>query len=342
MDRKSFPVLLILCAALLTLGLWRSIHPPQAEEVLELAGATMGTRYSVKIRPGQVTALEALGDRLEAELARINGLMSTWQEDSELSRFNRSRAADWFEVSRDTYRVVAAAIEIGQATGGALDVTVGPLVDLWGFGPGQTAAHPPEKRAIRRTLERCGMGQLAVRADPPALRKSNPELEVDLSSIAKGFAVDRLGEILAAEGIDHYLVEIGGEIRASGAKSDETPWRVAVEKPAAEQRTVQQVIEIHNQGLATSGNYRNFFVADGQRYSHLINPRTGYPVPDEVASVSVLAASTMQADALATAFMIMGADATVAYADSESLAVLVIERTEAGFRERPSRAWPTP
>jgi len=335
--RKLLPPLLVALALVAALYLGSEREPGQ-NRTRGFAGSTMGTGYSVRLGDGEVAELGPLQQRVEGELARVDRLMSTWREDSELSRFNASTSADWFPVSAATAQVVQAALDHSRETDGALDITVGPLVDLWGFGPRARPATPPSDAAISAALERTGAGLVSVRLDPPALRKERGDVQVDLSAIAKGWGVDRLATIMADAGVDDFLVEIGGELHARGARDGGGPWRVAVERPDAVQRSVQRILAIGDGGLATSGDYRNYFEHQGVRYAHVIDGRTGRPVRQTIASVTVLADTTMDADALATALMVMGAEDALAYAEASGLAVHLIERTSDGFRERSSTA----
>lgn len=311
----------------------RLVGQPGTPPVLSLGGPTMGTSWSIQVVPSpgpeDAAAIEAA---IGAELARINAQMSTWDPTSELSRFNAHGGTDWFPVSPETAAVVQAALAVSATTGGAFDVTVGPLVDLWGFGPEPVVVAPaPEAIAAVRT--HVGWQGLAVRDVPPALRKDDPAIRVDLSAIAKGYAVDALADVLATRGIRHYLVEIGGELRGAGRNPAGTPWRVAVERPVPGARAVQRVLPLDGQAIATSGDYRNVVEFDGERYSHAIDPRTGRPVPLGVASVSVLAPTAMAADAWATALMVLGPDDGLALAEAEGLQALFIVHRGDGFEE---------
>ena len=278
-------------------------------ESVTLHGATMGTTYSIKYRPVpkqlQPHELQPLVDTL---LEQINQQMSTYLSESELSRFNRAPADQWFEVSAETEYVVRKAIEFHRLTDGAFDVTVGPLVKLWNFGPqSDTSAVEPTEVQLRAALATVGCQHLQTRPDPPALRKTIDALQVDLSSIAKGYAVDAVGELLTQHSIDHWMVEIGGEVRAAGSRPDGSPWRIGVEHPQPDRRAVNRVVLLHDAALATSGDYRIFRrSAEGVAYSHLIDPATGQPLPYRGVAVSVLAETCLEADALATAVLVMG------------------------------------
>jgi thiamine biosynthesis lipoprotein len=295
----------------------------------------MGTTYAVKFYDidGDMDAGE-LQSRVDGLLERINGQMSTWRPDSELSRFNNSRDSEWFPVSSETAHVVETAAAVSELSDGAFDVTVGPLVNLWGFGPEGSDAGPPSDQRISATMERVGFRQVEVRGSPAALRKHNPEVYVDLSAIAKGFAVDEVVRLLGERRIRSYLVEIGGELRARGSKPDGSPWKIAIEQPLPGERSIQAVIALRDNAIATSGDYRNYVEKDGKRYSHTVNPRSGRPIDHELASVSVIAGSAMRADALATAIMVMGPEEGYRLALREGLAVQLIVSSEDGFQAR--------
>ena len=319
----SLPALVLasFCALVLTAGCDRDA----GRAVLALSGSTMGTSYSVQVAdPPPSIDGAALQRRIDALLADVNGLMSTYQPDSELSRFNSSRSTDWFPVSAELARVVDQAQAVNAASNGAFDVTVGPLVNLWGFGPDLKADQLPTQPEIDAALANTGHDKLQVRLDPPALRKALPDLYVDLSAIAKGYGVDRVAELLAGEGIANALVEIGGELNGRGHNGRGEPWRIAVERPDPGARSVFRVVPLRDMGMATSGDYRNFFTLDGKRYSHTIDPTTGRPVVHSLASVTVLAESSMQADAWATALLVLGPELGFDLAQARGMAALLI------------------
>lgn len=321
--------------SLLTLALLAVTGAGAAENPgsIVITGTTMGTTYTVRLydADGDIAA-RALEPAIEVLLERIVHQMSTWRPDSELSRFNTSSDSGWFPVSADTAFVVDAAEAISDLSRGAFDVTVGPLVNLWGFGPERRDPGPPSQQQIERTMERVGYGKLSVRARPAALRKQHPGMYVDLSGIAKGFAVDEVAKLLDERHVASYLVEIGGELRAHGSKPDGSPWTVAIERPLPGRQIVQNIVALRETAIATSGDYRNFVEEGGRRYSHTIDPRTGRPIAHGLASVSVIAASAMRADALATAIMVLGPEQGYRLAVSEVLAVQLIIRSGNGFR----------
>lgn len=319
---------------LVLLPLLTCCTPAPKNRVMELRGATMGTFYSIQV-VDLPPALEPtrLRDRIEAELELVNNLMSTYRDDSELSAFNRSRTIDWFAVSPALAGLVKEALRTSEVSKGAFDVTVGPLVNLWGFGPGGGSDTLPADAEIVQAQARVGYRKLSVRSDPPALRKSEPTLYLDLSAIAKGYGVDRLAELLDATGVTDYLIEIGGELRGRGYNGQGLPWRIAVERPDPEGRAVHRILALRDGAMATSGDYRNFFEQDGKRYSHTIDSKTGHPVTHRLASVTVLAPRTARADALATAFLVLGPQAGFNLAESLETPALFIIRTPEGYSE---------
>jgi thiamine biosynthesis lipoprotein len=321
-----------LLAAAIVLGRNRAATPPP----LTFSGDAMGTRYTVSVVDLPHSADPAILDRrIREELDRIDALMSTYRPESELSRFNRRDSTEWFAVSRETAEVVDEAIRVGRLTGGAFDVTVDPLVRLWDFGPERkTQPAVPPADAVRRALAQVGFADLEVRRSPPAIRKSRANLAIDLSGIAKGFAVDQVAGLLRRHGAENYLVEIGGELRAAGRNPQGTPWQIAVASPRADAQAIQRVVGLENLAMATSGDYRNYFEASGRRYSHIIDPRSGMPVCHKLASVTVLADSCMRADALATGLMVLGPDAGYELALRERLPALLVVAGDAGFVER--------
>lgn len=302
---------------------------------LTLSGSTMGTYYRVTVVSLPPT-LDETGLKAEIEklLVKINAQMSTYIPDSELSRFNDYPMTDWFPVSSETAIVVAEGLEIHHLTGGAFDITVGPLVNLWGFGPPGSKNEIPNEENINETLKKVGSQHLKSRLSPPALKKEIVELYVDLSGIAKGFAVDSIADYLETEGILNYIVDIGGEMKTKGSKKNDSAWKIAIEKPSVGKKEIHQVIDLNNQAIATSGDYRNYFERDGKRYSHEINPRTGYPIQHRLASVSVLDTTCMRADALATALIVLGPQEGYQLAEKENKAALFIIKSEDGFIEK--------
>lgn len=332
---------LIASTALLTaVAILSLLHPDPHVAQLHLSGHTMGTTYSVKYRSGpDAPSPEALQVAVDALLVEINQTMSTYDPDSELSRFNSMRTTDWVHASASLFTVLHAALEIGTQSEDAFDITVGPLVNLWGFGPEFHPDRIPLEVDIMAARARVGHDKLTLRDTPPAIRKHRPDVFLDLCGIAKGYGVDRVAEYMAAHGIEHYMVEIGGEIRVRGLNGQDTPWRVAIEKPLPGERSVQAVLALSDIALATSGDYRNFFEIAGRRYSHTIDPATGWPVDNHLVSVTVLADNSMRADAWATALQVLGSERGMAMAERLGLPVLFIIERDGNFEERVSHAF---
>ena len=301
----------------------------------ELSGHAMGTRYSVKVAqamPGPVR--ERLQREIELVLEDVENGMSTWLVHSEVSKFNASRSTEWFEVSEGTCRAVEEANGVSRLSGGAFDVTVGPLVNLWGFGPDPARWEPPAQSEIDAALERVGYQRLHTDCGQPALRKDVPDLYVDLSGYAKGLAVDRVAHRLESRDIHRYLVEIGGELRLRGLDADGEPWSVAIETASDTRPGVLLTLSLSDMAVATSGDYRNFFEYEGRRYSHLIDPRTGRPTTHDLAAVTVLAPRAALADAWATALLVLGPDEGFDLAVREQIPAAFQLRTNDGFREK--------
>jgi thiamine biosynthesis lipoprotein len=275
--------------------------------------------------------------------------MSTYRDDSEISRFNRAPAGEWFAVSPAVVRVVETARAISEKSGGAMDVTVGPLVRLWHFGPGGGRSGEvklPTDEEIQNVRERVGYWKLESRARPPALRKAVDGLEVDLSSIASGYTIDALADLLKERGIGSFMVELGGEIRALGTREDGKPWRAAIERPSVRQHELELAVPLTKCALATAGGSGKFFEVGGRRYSHIIDPSTGRPVEHTLASVTVAADTCLEADGWDTPLLVLGPERGVECADRNGLAALFIVgdekstggadavRTTSGWRKR--------
>jgi len=308
---------------------------PGGPVVLDLHGTTMGTTWSVTVVGDRQVDEALVRPLVEDRLDLVDRLMSHYRQDSEVSGFNVFDSTTAFPVSRETVDVVRHALEIGELSGGALDITVGPLVDAWGFGPGDDAPSPPPDDLIDHLLEYTGFEHLAIGAAASTLSKDVVDLRIDLSSVAKGYAVDLVAEALTGAGLDRHMVEVGGELRFSGTNPDGGPWRLAIETPQIEGRALHRVVALTDGGLATSGDYRNYRELDGQRVSHIVDPRTGRPVSHTLASVSVIDALCVRADGFATALMVLGPDEGYALAEKLGVAALFLIRQDDGiFEER--------
>jgi thiamine biosynthesis lipoprotein len=337
--RALLPVFLALLLVLAVRQLWCSA-PPRTE----LAGEAMGTRWFAVLGAAGRSRAEVARARagIEAEIAAVERRMSTWDPDSELSRFNRHLSTDPFPLSPDTLAVLAIAREVSERSGGAFDVTVRPLVAAWGFGAGARAPGPgpgPDELAALRA--RVGYRRLELAPAAGAARKRHPELECDLSAVAKGWAVDRAAEALAGLGFRDYLLELGGEVRVGGERPGGGAWRVAIERPDSDARAAQTSVELRDAALATSGDYRSFYMVDGERRSHLLDPRSGRPVSHGLASVSVVHRRAALADAWATALAVLGPQEGFARAEAEGLGACFIERRAPGdFLVRTTSGFP--
>lgn len=309
-------------------------------EQVSLDGKTMGTYYAVKyVADSGKPSPERIKAEIDRRLELVNDQMSTYRVNSELSRFNQSTEINKpFPVSAAMAKVVRESIRISHLTKGALDVTVGPLVNLWGFGPEGRPDRIPNDDEINKRRAWIGIDHLQVQDN--ALVKAIPQLYVDLSSIAKGYGVDVIAEYLADQKINNYMVDIGGEVRTHGVNGNQIPWRIAIEKPqTGTEQLAQEVIQPGNMAIATSGDYRNYFEENGQRFSHEIDPETGRPVTHNLASITVLAPSCMTADGLSTGLDIMGPKRALMLANQENIPVFMIIKTQNGFEERYSQAF---
>ena len=300
MMRKLIVILLILLST--TVG--------EAKREHVIRGRTMGTTYSIKLVTGDSGRVDGVKKKIDRRLEEINRSMSTYQKESEISRFNRfNQVGQKFRISDDFFKVMKAGKRIHRLTAGAWDGTVNPLVDLWGFGrKGRRDDIPPDDE-IAGVLPDIGFAKIEV-VEPGFLMKKRAQITVDLSSIAKGYGVDAVADLLRSLGYTDYLVEIGGEIYAAGYRRDNTRWRIGINRPRPDAafNAVYKVVVLHNRGFATSGDYRNFFEVDGIRYSHVIDPRTGFPVSNGVVSVSITSSDCTTADGLATAVLVMGVE----------------------------------
>ena len=307
-----------------------SFKPEQ--QVWEISGPIFGTRYHVSVvMEDNQARLQQLASGIDQALEGVDAAMSTWREDSELSRFNAlSDQSGWTELSAPLHTVLLEAEAVSVLTQGAFDITIGPVVNLWGFGPNARPDTVPDDAVLAQVLRGTGHDKIELRNQPPGIRTSEQQY-LDLSAIAKGYGVDEVARYLAAEGVSGYLVEIGGEVSVAGRKPDGSAWRLAIETPGDEAEQVNRVIALDSGALATSGDYRNYYEFNGQRYSHTLNPQTGKPITHNLASVTVIAENCMRADALATGFNVMGFDDAMALAIRENIPAYFIVRGEAGF-----------
>jgi FAD:protein FMN transferase len=313
-------------------------QPASERHVSEFRGFTMGGTFSVKVVTAkdelETPALHDVDRALRSSLDRIEGLMSTWDRDSELSRFNRSTSLEPFLVAPDTFEVFKWSLEVGSVTGGALDVTVAPLVDAWGFGPSGPRKTLPTNEEIDRLREAVGPGRIVLNPKAVTVRKTRVDVQCDLSSIVPGYAADRLSRELTDRGFTDFLVDVGGEVLARGRNEAGAPWQVAIERPQPHGDAVQRLVPLSNLAITTAGDYQKYREVAGQRVTHIIDPRTGRPIAHRLAAVTVIDELAVRADAFDTALMVLGTDEGMRLATKLNLAALFIERSGDRFAER--------
>jgi len=313
-------------------------QPARERHVSEFRGLTMGGTFSVKIVTPkdelETPSLQDVDRVLRSSLDRIEGLMSTWDPDSELSRFNRSTSLEPFTVAPETFAVFKWSLDVGSVTGGALDVTVAPLVDAWGFGPSGPRKTLPTNDEIERLRQAVGLDRVELNSTAMTVRKTRPDVQCDLSSVVPGYAADRISEELRDRGFTDFLVDVGGEVLARGHNEAGAPWQVAIERPELHGDSIQRVVALSDLAITTAGDYRKYREVNGQRIAHILDPRTGRPLTHRLASVTVIDALAVRADAFDTALMVLGTDEGIALATKLNLAALFIERTSDGFVER--------
>ncbi|MGE0744290.1 MAG: FAD:protein FMN transferase [Rhodospirillales bacterium] len=303
--------------------------PAAGARVATLVGETMGTTWTVRVAAPPDIDFVALRARIQHALDRVVAQMSTYRPDSDLSRFNAAPAGTWLALPEEFLAVLTAALALARETDGAFDPTVGPLVDLWGFGPAGRRTEPPPAAAIEAVAGPVGWARLEIDAARRRARQPGG-VRLDLSAIAKGFGVDAVADCLRDAGLTCYLVEVGGELRGAGTKPDGKPWWVAPDRPRADMP--ETIVALHGLAVATSGDYRRFFDSGGIRYAHTIDPRTGRPVSHGLVAVTVLHPSCMQADALATALTVLGPQAGYDFACARGIAALFVARDGGGDR----------
>jgi thiamine biosynthesis lipoprotein len=312
--------------------------PARAE--LAFSGETMGTTYHVKIAQASLgeSQRSALHEAVHGALDHVNRTMSLYRDDSELARFNRHAGGAPLALSAELFEVFEAAASVSALTDGAFDITVAPLVADWGFGPDRRLA-PPEPAALRADRVAVDYRALQLHAARRAVTKARAGVRADLNGIAKGYGVDRAARVLEARGIDNYLVEAGGEVRARGANADGQAWQIGIEQPDAWPQRAHYIAPLANGALATSGDYRIYYERDGRRYCHEIDPARAAPIEHGLASVSVVAADCMRADALATALIVLGLERGYAVAESRGIPAYFIQRRDGRLQDRMTTAF---
>jgi len=331
--------IILLCALFIVLSACSDNNETNKPHEVLFQGMTMGTvAYNIKVivKPDSLSGSKFDQQKthtdIDAILKQLLQDMSNWEPNSELSIFNKSTSLAPVEISEGLRRVLAESIRLGNLSEGKLDVTIGPLINLWGFGPDYRPEKVPSDNELKIAQARTGLKYLTLNGNE--LSKAIPDLYIDLSTIAKGYAVDLIAEYFEDKGFNNYLVEIGGEMRVKGFKHTGELWHVAIEKPLSEERVVHQIIIPKDNALATSGDYRKYFESNGQRFSHIIDPQSGRPINHKLVSVTVIHPSSMTADGLSTAMMLMGEEKALAFAEKNELAAYLIIKTEHGFIEQ--------
>jgi thiamine biosynthesis lipoprotein len=303
------------------------------EAGLVLEGKTMGTFWRVSIAGVDAAKQSGLRTQIQAQLDGDDRLLSTYKADSALSRFNQSRSTEPYPVTEAMSDIVTESLRIGAKTSGAMDITVGPLVNLWGFGSDKQPVKTPTQAQIDAAKALTGLQHLTVinKAGQQWLQKDLPGLYVDLSTIGEGFAADHLARLMEQNGISRYLVSVGGAVVTRGTNADGKAWRVAIQKPTDRENAVQAIVDLNGHGISTSGSYRNYYELEGKRLSHVIDPVTGAPIQHKLASATVIATTAMEADGWDTGLMVLGMEKAKEVAQKEGLAVYLIAKEGEGF-----------
>ncbi len=317
-----------------------SCSPSNESNVVVLNGTTMGTTYQIKLVKPEGKNYKTIHAQIDSLLRLINLEMSTYIDSSEISRFNQFKDTTWFAISKDFYTVLRKALEISKMTNGAYDITVGPLVNLWGFGPENRREQIPSEKEIKERLKNVGYKNILIKENPYSVKKRNEKIYVDLSSIAKGYGVDKVAGFLDDNGFTAYMVEIGGEVRTKGKKNKSDFWKIGIQYPDGSNK-ISKIVKLFNLSMATSGDYYNYFEINGKRFSHTIDPRTGRPVTHNLVSVSVVDPSCATADGWATALLVLGPEEGFRFALKHNFPVIMfihengkyVEKSTPGFKK---------
>lgn len=303
----------------------------------------MGTDYTIRILiDAELEKVKKYKENIDKRLDAINGVMSTYQKDSEITLLNQNNSAMPIPVSYELGQLIQKALRISELSGGGYDITSGPLIDLWGFGADfrtKVERYIPSSNQIKKAMNKVNYNYIKVndKKDQMTIVKKSNQI-INLSSIAKGYGVDAVGNYLKKSGLTNYMVEIGGEVQTSGVNIKGKRWRIGIRTPSKKNTLLQKVVYMQNESLATSGDYQNYFTKEGIHYSHIIDPRKGKPINHNLVSVSVIYPECAIADAWATAFLVLGLDKGLFLAEKEELAVLFITRDSQGrFKETLTR-----
>ncbi len=338
------PAATLAAAGLLLAGAGACAPAGRPASTVVFSGPTMGTTFTVKVVPGPAglssDERQAVDDGIRDLLASIDRQISTWRNDSELARFNASESLDPVPFGDEAFELFEQAVALADFTGGAVDITVAPVVDAWGFGPHGQADIAPAEETLEALEASVGVDKLVVDAASRTVAKRHPGVRCDFSALAAGYAADRVAALLEARGHRNFLVDMSGELVARGHNEEGQSWRVAIERPRPAARSILRVVPLSDIAVSTSGAYRNYREVEGRRVTHILDPRTRRPVTHYLASVTVVAPSAAWADAVSTALMVMGPDEGAAFAERHGVAALLVVPDVTGeFLERPSPAF---
>lgn len=320
------------CTLLLMLFTLAACSNQQDKQPVRLQGQIFGSFWLATL-PDAWTAeqIKLLEAGIEGELEKVDLSMSTYKPESELNQLNAAPLGEWFTVSDELFEVLSLSQAVAATSQGAFDVTLGGLVNLWNFGPEERPESIPAPELLKERLAVTGYQYLELDKEQTAVRRLRDSY-IDLSGVAKGYAVDKVAEWLTSQGVENYLVNIGGEIIVGGERSEGKPWRIGIEAPDAKLQTLHHVVPLTNESVATSGDYRNYYEVDGRRMSHTLDPKTGWPVNHKLTSVTVIHPSNAVADAWATAFMVLGTEASLNLANQENIKVLLISKQDEAWK----------
>ncbi len=311
---------------------------PQNKQYI-INGNTMGTSYTVKYWTDNVQGKKQITSLIENKLIQINKSVSTWDKNSAISKFNNSKNTDWVKIDKFFMTMVIMSNKLCKSTNGNFNITISPLIDLWGFDAKGKITKKPDQKSLDNISNFIGCDKITININKQAIAKKQPMVTINLSAIAKGGAVDEIGKILEQQNINNYLVEIGGEIKAKGSKINKESWKIGIEQPTTDNKVIKAIFPLNNETMATSGDYKNYFEEKGVRYSHIINPTTKKPINHNLASVSVIHKNNAMADGLATAILVMGTEEALKYAEQNKLKIYMIIRENNVFKEIASPEW---
>ncbi len=306
----------------------------QEKPAVVISGKTMGTYYRVSMVGLDKSREPALRQQIEAQLQEDDRQLSTYKSDSVLSRFNQYQGTDPQPISSGMADAIITALRIGHKTDNEMDITVGPLVNLWGFGPTKEPVKMPTQQQIDAARAEIGLQHIKViqQVDGDYLQKDQPNMYIDLSTVGEGYATDHLARLVEANGISDYLVSVGGAVVSRGRNPEGKPWQVAIQKPTDKEDAVEAIVDLQGMGISTSGSYRNYYELDGKRLSHIIDPATGRPITHKLVSATVIASTALEADGWDTGLMVLGTQRALALAEKQHLAVYLITKEPDGFK----------